>query len=190
MKAWFWFAEFPNIGQYKLLDFIIFFFRNFSIINMFLITANFYNLQSMTVISIEQNVDTNPMTRSDLHWTSSADHTACNKSNTTGARCVTGNVYTSRVHSSYPLFGGVPVAGSLVFCLLFCSSLFVLLSVFFGHSVACSSIYGFWWPFWHLQAFPHIFLSSRNLNFVSWRARCPILRQSNILLLCDVRHNC
>ena len=41
-------------------------------------------------------------------------------------------------------FSGARVAQSLVFCVVFCSSLFVLLSVY--HCVVCPSIYGFWLP--------------------------------------------
>ena len=40
---------------------------------------------------------------------------------------------------------------SLVLCVMFCRSLFVLLS-FFCHYVVCpSSIYGFWLPLWYLR---------------------------------------
>ena len=76
--------------------------------------------------------------------------------------------------SSPPVFSGVHVTRSLVLCLMFCRSLFVLLSFFFwplcclfffdirilitslvscGHCVVCSSsIYGFWLPLWYLVA--------------------------------------
>jgi len=44
----------------------------------------------------------------------------------------------------------VNVARSLVFCVMFCRSLFYL----FGHCIVCSSsIYGFWLPIWYLQTF-------------------------------------
>ena len=47
----------------------------------------------------------------------------------------------------------VRVVHSLVFCVVFCRSLFVLLS-FIGHCIVCpSSFYGFWSSFWYLQTF-------------------------------------
>jgi hypothetical protein len=46
------------------------------------------------------------------------------------------------------------LAQSLVFCVVFCRSLFVLLSVFVGHGiVSSSSIYEFWWLLWYLQTY-------------------------------------
>jgi len=51
--------------------------------------------------------------------------------------------------SSSPLFSGIRVARSLVFCVLLNRSLFVLF--LFGHYIVCSSIYGFWLPLWYLQ---------------------------------------
>jgi hypothetical protein len=64
-------------------------------------------------------------------------HQVSNKSNTTGARnCLP--------FWSTPVFSGVHVARSLVFCVMFCRWLFVLLSFFFGHCVVCpSSSYSF-----------------------------------------------
>ena len=50
------------------------------------------------------------------------------------------------------VFSGVCVAQSLVFCVMFCRSLFVLFS--FGKCNVCpSSIYSFWLPLWYLQTF-------------------------------------
>ena len=48
--------------------------------------------------------------------------------------------------SSSPVFSGVctRVVRCLVFFVVFCRSLFVLLSFFFDHCVVCPSIYGFW----------------------------------------------
>jgi hypothetical protein len=51
-----------------------------------------------------------------------------------------------------PVFSYVRVAKPLVFCVMFCRSLFVLLS-FFCHCVVCPSIYGFWLPLWCLHTF-------------------------------------
>jgi hypothetical protein len=47
-------------------------------------------------------------------------------------------------------FSGVRVARSLVSCVMFFRSLFVLFSS--GHCVVCHSIYGFWLQLWCLQA--------------------------------------
>jgi len=38
------------------------------------------------------------------------------------------------------------------FSVVFCGSLFVLLSFTFGHYVVCPSIYGLWLPLWYLQS--------------------------------------
>jgi hypothetical protein len=73
---------------------------------------------------------------------------------------------------SSQVVGGVRVTRSLVLCVMFCRSLFVLLSFFLwplcclyfdlrilitslvscGHCVVCPSIYGFWLPLWYLVA--------------------------------------
>ena len=54
-----------------------------------------------------------------------------------------------------PVFSGVRVARSLVFCVMLCRSFFVvvllsffLLAIVF---VVCLSIYGFWLPLWYFQ---------------------------------------
>jgi hypothetical protein len=49
--------------------------------------------------------------------------------------------------SSFPVFSGVLVARSLVVCVAFCRSFFVL---FLGHCNVSPSIYGFWLPLWYL----------------------------------------
>ena len=52
--------------------------------------------------------------------------------------------------SSTLVFSGIHVPPSLIFCEVFCRSLFVLFTVSF--SVVCpSSIYKFWLPLWYLQ---------------------------------------
>jgi hypothetical protein len=51
----------------------------------------------------------------------------CNKSNKTGTTCGTGTAYPS---GASQMFSGVRVARSLVFCVMFCKSLFVILSFF------------------------------------------------------------
>ena len=57
--------------------------------------------------------------------------------------------------NSPSVFSKVHVGRSLVFCVVFCRSLFVLLSYFsFGHCIVClSSIYGFRLHLWCLQTF-------------------------------------
>jgi hypothetical protein len=90
--------------------------------------------------------------------------------------------------SSTPVFSVVRVARSLVFCVMFCRSLFVLLLFFYwslhclsffdlrllvtplvscGHCIVCySSNYGFWLPLWYLQTFDHyIVFPSSNYGF-------------------------
>ena len=68
-----------------------------------------------------------------------------NKSNTTGATCGARTEYPSGARESppHPHFCVlVRVAGSFVFCVVFCKSLFVLLSFFFGHCYClASSVY-------------------------------------------------
>jgi len=49
--------------------------------------------------------------------------------------------------NSPPVFSGVPVARSLVFCVMFCESLFVFLSFYFCHSAVCPSITASEYPF-------------------------------------------
>ena len=54
--------------------------------------------------------------------------------------------------SSPPVFSGVRVTRSLVFCVVLCRSLFVLLYFFFWYCAVCSSsIYGLWLPLWYLH---------------------------------------
>ena len=64
-------------------------------------------------------------------------HRVCIKSNTTGATCETGTTYPSGVSEFTIVFLGVRVARFLVFCVMFCRSLFVLfLLAIFGARVA------------------------------------------------------
>ena len=69
-------------------------------------------------------------------------HWVCNKSNLTGATRGEGTAHPSIIHESIPGFCSVRVVRSLVFCIVFCRSLFVLFS--FGYCIVCSSICGFW----------------------------------------------
>jgi len=74
----------------------------------------------------------------------------CNYSNTTGATSGAGIAYPSGAHEFIPVFSGVRVTRSLLFCVIFCRSLFVPCPLSW---VVCPSIYGFWLPLWHLQTF-------------------------------------
>ena len=71
-------------------------------------------------------------------------------------------------------FSGVRVFLSLVFCVVFCRSLFVLLSFSFGHCIVCpSSIYGFLLPLLYFQT----------LFVVHWKRKLHLsfyVRQSKI----------
>jgi hypothetical protein len=50
---------------------------------------------------------------------------------------------------SLPVFNGVRIAHTSVFCIVFCRSLFVHLSFLFCHYIVYPC--GFWLPFWYLQ---------------------------------------
>jgi hypothetical protein len=93
-------------------------------------------------------------------------HRACKKNNTTGATCGAETAYTFGAFEFTPVFSGVRVARSLVFCVMFYRSLFAPFCAFsFGHCVVCPSIYDFWLPIWYLQTFLitcRIFLSSHS----------------------------
>jgi hypothetical protein len=65
----------------------------------------------------------------------------CNKSNTTDSTSWERTAYPSEVPVLKPVFSGICVAQSLVFCVVFCRSLFVLLSFFFAWSLYCMSFF-------------------------------------------------
>ena len=69
-------------------------------------------------------------------------HRVCNKSNTTGATSEGGTAYHYRApkFTPPPIFSGARVARSLVFCVMFCKSLFIYLSFFFW-SLYCLSFF-------------------------------------------------
>jgi hypothetical protein len=71
----------------------------------------------------------------------------CGKCNTTCASCGTGSAYLSGAHTFTPVVCGVIVALSLVFCVIFCSSLFVFLSFYFGRCIVCL----LFWPLFFLS---------------------------------------
>jgi hypothetical protein len=77
--------------------------------------------------------------------------------------------------SSLPVFSGVRVTRSLVWCVCFVDHCLPFCTFYLGHCVVCSSwIYGFWLPIWYLQALlilsrariTYIFCSSWNLTFI------------------------
>jgi hypothetical protein len=68
--------------------------------------------------------------------------------------CQAGTPYPSGVPEVNPDFSGVRIARSLVFSVMFCTSLIALLFFFFGHCIVCPSyIYGFQLSLWYLQTF-------------------------------------
>jgi hypothetical protein len=74
--------------------------------------------------------------------------------------------------SSHPIFSGVRVSRSLVFCVMFCISLFVLLSFFFCHCVVCpSSSYRFVLSLWYLQTLliTLLLVSPPSVQFCQWQ---------------------
>jgi len=79
----------------------------------------------------------------------------------------TGTCYSSGALVFIPSFNGVPVAQSLVFCVLLCRLLFVLLYLFLGHCIVYPAIYGFWVYLWYLQTLltKHKIYNSSSLEF-------------------------
>jgi hypothetical protein len=55
--------------------------------------------------------------------------------------------------SSPQVLSGVRLARSLIFCVMFCRSLFVLCPVSFVHCIVCPSTYRFYLLLWYLQNF-------------------------------------
>ena len=110
-----------------------------------------------------------------------ANHWICNYSNTTTATCGTGTAYTSRA----PSFSWVHVARSLVFCLVFWRSLFVLLS-FFISSFTCllSVLLRFTnsdYPFGIFKHFPW---------FYEWMGGCGCVCVCVSVSVCVCDHKC
>jgi hypothetical protein len=71
---------------------------------------------------------------------------------------------TLPVHlSSPPVFSEVRVTRSLVLYVCFPDRCLSFCAFSFGHCVVCSSIYGFWLPFWYLQ-----------ILLVNYRKSCPL----------------
>jgi len=94
------------------------------------------------------------------------NHRIYSSSNKTGATCGTGTVYTS---GSTPVFSGVHVARSLLFCVMFCRSLFVLFRLVIMLSVLlqitasdypCGIVKLFWDKFFLKQIIPCVYASA------------------------------
>ena len=76
-------------------------------------------------------------------------HQVFNYINTTGA---TSGALTAYPFEFTPVFSGVRVTRSLVLYVCFVDRCLSFCTFSFGHFVVCSSsIYGFWFPLWHLQ---------------------------------------
>ena len=61
-------------------------------------------------------------------------------------------LHTLPGHPSLPsVFSGVRVTRSLVLCICFVYRYLSLCIFSFGHCVVCPSVYGFWFPLWHLN---------------------------------------
>jgi hypothetical protein len=85
-------------------------------------------------------------------------HRDSNKSKAMGSTCEAVVAYPSGSSEFTPVFSKVRVVRSLVLCVVFCRSLFVLLSFFFW-SLCCLSFFGFWlFPSRCFQAFLIIFI--------------------------------
>ena len=69
--------------------------------------------------------------------------------NTMGGTRGAGTAYSTGTPEFTPTFNVVCIASSLVFCVVFCRSGFVFLSL--TVDIVCPSIYGFWLPLWYLQ---------------------------------------
>jgi len=57
--------------------------------------------------------------------------------------------------SSPPVFSGVRVTRYLALCVCYVDRCLSIYTFSFGHCVVCSSIYGFYIPFWYLQTLLH-----------------------------------
>ena len=95
----------------------------------------------------------------------------CNKSKTTSSISGARTAYPSGAHKLTPGFCGVRVAQSLVFCVVFCTSLFVLCYV-------CPSIY----CFWDLQTF----LYTSRVVANSWLQSTHFIKRNTVLNIFSV----
>ena len=80
-------------------------------------------------------------------------HQVWNYNNTSGVTSGVGTAFPSGAPEFTPVLSLVRVAQSLIVCVMFCRSLFVLLLFFFWPLCCLSAIYGFWLPFWCLKLF-------------------------------------
>jgi len=103
-------------------------------------------------------------------------HRVCNWSNTTGASSGIGTTYPSGSHMSSlrtPVFSGIRVAWSLVFCVVFCRSLFVPVSSFVLATVL-SVLLRFTDSDYPFGIFELFLQKCPNIHFVSWYIKRPV----------------
>jgi hypothetical protein len=98
-----------------------------------------------------------------------------------------GTAYLSGAHEFSPVFSWIRVTGSLIFCVMFCRSLFVLLYFYF--CVFCSSSVGH--IFSQLMRSPEY----SNLQYalacaIKWSNNQPCLYESELLTLPSIPSNC
>ena len=89
---------------------------------------------------------------------------------TTGVTSGTGTANPSEVPVLTPrFFSKVRVTWSLVLWVVFCRSLFVLLSIFLSPLGSMSFFdYGFWLALWYLQTFLSLYISNSRLKYYIW----------------------
>ena len=120
-------------------------FENFAVAIMTLLTVREYLCHKWSLMcSVFRNH--NPVLSPIIAY-----HRVYNRSNTTDATCEAGTAYPSGAPESTPVLCGVRVSRHLIFCVVFCASLFVLFS--FGNCIVCPSIYDFWLSLKYLQTF-------------------------------------
>jgi len=69
----------------------------------------------------------------------------------TGGTSGAGTAYPSEAPELIPVFSGVHVNRSLVFCVCFVVHCLSVCPFSVGHCVFCPLIYRFWLPLWYLQ---------------------------------------
>jgi hypothetical protein len=114
-----------------------------------------YPMLPVSLASIFSNVFHNPVLSSFMAYNG-----VCNKSNTMGATSGTGTVYLSGAHE-----GDSCCSRSLVFCVVFCRSLFV----FFLLTLLLSRLLQFSasdYLFWYFQAFAMSYKNNNVINHV------------------------
>jgi hypothetical protein len=100
-------------------------------------------------------------------------HRVCNKSNTTGVTCGAGTGYPSGIPDSIPGFIRVLVSRSLVFCVVFCRSLFAFCPFSLDHCIVCPPCYDFYTPLWYMYLQSFIPLTFK-LNCIIYSESIPL----------------